>query len=566
MEPPPKMISFKDFLRTKNTHEQLRLLDIIRLYTNSCGEDFSRERTEKTYEYLTTFEFLESKLSILSVADLIKDYQLVLESNLSLSDPQRKVLDLISKSISQSYNILEYDKHQLPGILLGKLSNLDEPVIKHFLDQIKDWEDYPWLRPIRISIISPTDAMIRTLASGNYFQGMAISPGGSFAITTGNGVIKKWDLKTGEVIQTLQIQETYNKLRQILFYSSSFRDYTEDNVNSITDEELIKNIVFSVLAISPDGNWLATGSSQSGRLYSYNSEIENTHRSSASIEVEHTIFELWDLKNEQSVLCFSAGFEDRINSIALSSHAKYAVIGKVYGLTLVDIDALRNATLYQNEGCINIRSDMEAPYGSVGHEIAGINAVAISNNNQWFVAGNKNLIKIWDIDKGRLHSIIPLDSISIDGINFIKFTASYELLFSSLNGTIYRLSLEKHLNKELLNNLAIEKLSKVIQSFFIKNSLYMPYLFGHYPLGGKRANCYQLDFHESYTSNLCEKITKYAYNSIRTFVLYIFKRKLLAINQLHSKSIIDTCPYDICPEHSFIISESNSGGIELWNL
>ena len=164
---------------------------------------------------MTNLEFLDAKLSILDVAQLIEDYRLVLESKLSFSDSQRQVLDLISKAISQLSNVLEYDKNQLPGQLLGKLSNLDKSAFEPFLEQIKDWDDYRWLKPLRVNILSPKDSLIRTLAGGNYFQAMAISQDGTFAVTTGygDGLIKQWDLKTGKLLKTLEIQKTYRWLK-----------------------------------------------------------------------------------------------------------------------------------------------------------------------------------------------------------------------------------------------------------------------------------------------------------------------------------------------------------------
>jgi WD40 repeat protein len=557
------MTRFKDFLKSQNTQEQLRVLDIVRLYSNGHN---GQEWREKAYEYLTTLDFIEAKLSILNVADVIRDYDLILESKISLSDSQRQVLDLISKAIAQSYNILEYDKHQLPGILLGKLSNLDLPALKPFLEQIRNWHDYPWLKPLRISIYSPADSLLRTLAGGNYFQAMAISPDGSFAITTGDGLIKKWDLKTGKLLQELIIQETYKKLRELLIALSSMRDYTEEHVNSITQEEMIKNITFGVIAISPDGNWLATGSSHSNRLYSYNSDIKSAYKSAASIEPEYTIFELWDLENQKSVLCFSAGFKDRINSIALSYHAKYAVIGNVYSLAFVDINKVLQSHQYLKDGWVNLRSDLEASDASIGSELDGINAVAISEDNHWIVAGNRRVIKIWNINKGRLHSVIPLDLINIGGINFIKYSANHELSFSSINSTIYRISLEAHLKKDFLNHIAIERLSQYFEDILSRNNLYLPYMFGHYGFNWKRDNYFKLNFNERPASNFYDYVAKCTYDLVRDVVYHVFKRKVLTIRRLSTKIPENTFLHDITPDCILSISQSNDGGIELWNL
>jgi WD40 repeat protein len=561
------MSNLKEYLSSQNSIEQKDFFEIIRNYVN--GSDTSENR-QSLYEILTNLEFLDAKLSILDVAQLIEDYRLVLESKLSFSDSQRQVLDLISKAISQLSNVLEYDKNQLPGQLLGKLSNLDKSAFEPFLEQIKDWDDYPWLKPLRVNILSPKDSLIRTLAGGNYFQAMAISQDGTFAVTTGygDGLIKQWDLKTGKLLKTLEIQETYKKLRELLIDLSSRRDYTEENVKSITEEEMIKKITFAVIAISPDGNWLATGSSFSERLYSHNASSESIYSRTASIEPEDTIFELWNLEEEKSVLCFGAGFKDRINSIALSYNAKYAVIGNVYGFSLVDIDGLLNNYQYLNDAWINIRSDMEAS-GYVGSELEGINAVAISDDNHWMFAGNNKFIKIWDLYKGRLHLIIPLESIDISGIHFIKFNANYQLIFSSIHSVLYQISLENQLKENLLNRIDIEKLSQSLEKIFNDHDLYLPYKYGHghkYRYIRNESNIFQLDFYPRSAFNFYEFFIKFIYNLVRNVTYFILKRRVLPIKKLATKTPDNVILRDITPDGKLSISPSNDGGIELWNL
>ncbi|ELP56098.1 hypothetical protein O53_697 [Microcystis aeruginosa TAIHU98] len=166
------------------------------------------EAVEDLYEILTDFMFLDYKLSRKKeVQSLIEDYRLALESQLVFSNEDRRVLELIFRAVEQSANVLQQDKYQLPGQLLGKLMKIDEPKLKPFLEQVKDWREYAWLKPIKVEMVSPQDSLVRTIAGGNIFHAMAISDDGKFAVTTGygDGLIKKWDLKTGQLLKELRL-------------------------------------------------------------------------------------------------------------------------------------------------------------------------------------------------------------------------------------------------------------------------------------------------------------------------------------------------------------------------
>ena len=210
---------------------------------------------------------------------------------------------------------------------------------------------------------------------------------------------------------------------------------------------------------------------------------------------------------------------------------------------------------------------MEAPNLSIGNELDGINAVAISDDNHWIVAGNKNIIKIWNINKGRLHSIIPLDSINISGISFIKLNAKNELLFSSINGIIYCISLDTHFRKDFLNCLEIEKLSQFFENILKKNNLYFPYMFSHFDFSCNRDNYFKLNIRVRSAPNfLYDYMAKSTYNLVRNVVHRVFKRRALVIKKLPIKAPDSIFLYDITPNCTLSISPSNDGGIELWNL
>ena len=107
-------------------------------------------------EILTEFEFIECKLLERSAQSLIQDYGLALREEINLSEQESNELRLIQKAIQLSASILEEDKTQIAGQLLGRLMRYEQPGIKKITEQAKQWNVTPWLRPLTASLIQPT--------------------------------------------------------------------------------------------------------------------------------------------------------------------------------------------------------------------------------------------------------------------------------------------------------------------------------------------------------------------------------------------------------------------------
>lgn len=78
-------------------------------------------RGKQLYRWLTDFHFIEAKVSALGAQPLIDDYTLGSNPDLSLSGKRAKTLTLIQGAIRLSAHVLEWDKTQLAGQLLGRL-------------------------------------------------------------------------------------------------------------------------------------------------------------------------------------------------------------------------------------------------------------------------------------------------------------------------------------------------------------------------------------------------------------------------------------------------------------
>ncbi|MEG3884810.1 hypothetical protein QT971_11420, partial [Microcoleus sp. herbarium19] len=150
-------------------------------------------------DLLTDFELIEYKLSVLLSQSLIEDYDLALQSEIQISEDKKDCLKAIQGAIRLSAHILDRDKTQLAGQLLGRLLFHDSPEIQAMLEQAKQWDSTPWLRPLTASLTPPGGSLFRTLTGHTAeVTAVAVTPDGRFIISASQDkTLKVWDLETG---------------------------------------------------------------------------------------------------------------------------------------------------------------------------------------------------------------------------------------------------------------------------------------------------------------------------------------------------------------------------------
>src|SRR4028119_1840144 len=164
------------------------------------GRDFNRY-----YRWVTDFGFIEAKLKLLGVQPLIEDYDLGRNAEILLSEGQTETLKLIQGAIRKSAHVLERDKTQLAGQLLGRLLDFEMPQIQGMLEQAKEWKERPWLRPLKANLERANEGALRTLAGhSDSVTAVAIAPDGNTAISASwDKTLKIWDTETGTEVRTL---------------------------------------------------------------------------------------------------------------------------------------------------------------------------------------------------------------------------------------------------------------------------------------------------------------------------------------------------------------------------
>ena len=143
------------------------------------GRDFNRY-----YGWVTDFGFIEAKLKLLGVQPLIEDYDLGRNADVLLSEGQTETLKLIQGAIRKSAHVLERDKTQLPGQLLGRLLDFEMPEIQEMLAQAKQLKDCLWFRPLNANLERANEGALRILAGHtSVVWAVAIAPDGKTAIS-----------------------------------------------------------------------------------------------------------------------------------------------------------------------------------------------------------------------------------------------------------------------------------------------------------------------------------------------------------------------------------------------
>lgn len=169
------------------------------------------KRAEEFRQLLFDFRWLQAKLDRTSVTELIADYELVFPTSASNVSPSKesgeeeKALKLVQGAIRLSAHILEKDKTQLAGQLLGRLLYFDVPEIREMLEVAKQWQAALWLHPLTASLTAPGGALLRTLTGhSNRVTGVAIAPSGNFAVSASDDqTLKVWHLDSGHLLKTL---------------------------------------------------------------------------------------------------------------------------------------------------------------------------------------------------------------------------------------------------------------------------------------------------------------------------------------------------------------------------
>jgi WD40 repeat protein len=163
---------------------------------------------DKLRTTLTTFDFLQAKLTAFGPQSLIGDYELALTSGF-FRDQRTQEFRLIQSALRLSGHILNHDPSLLAGQLLGRLSEANSSGITGLLNQAHTWTENPWLEPLNPCLVSPENDLQLTVNLDIYPPGhidSLVLPSDHQAFLMNNrGEIAVIDLHNGRILRNNQV-------------------------------------------------------------------------------------------------------------------------------------------------------------------------------------------------------------------------------------------------------------------------------------------------------------------------------------------------------------------------
>lgn len=309
-------------------------------------------------EVLADFDFIDHSIDNQEMELFIESYDLALQSDIGISEDKKRILELIKKSVQSSASILREDSSQLPGQLLARLltATVTESLkseetknLEPLIEQIKAWQDTPWLEPKTVGILELNRSVRNTIGSENLLAS-AISGDGNYIFLVKRDKEQKrcqfelWDSNKPDITQVLQSKIPID-------YECTFLDSDDDAHRT------------NIIAISSNGKWAI-----------YHGHFENTNT-----EDYVYIFELLDLDNKESLCIFHMDEYEHENttkdvtSLAISNDGRKILAGSKggwIGVWLLNENRSKAVLQYS-----------EQPGSSE------ISSVALTPDGDWAVAG-----------------------------------------------------------------------------------------------------------------------------------------------------------------------------------
>ncbi|HEY0736985.1 MAG TPA: hypothetical protein VGD69_18850 [Herpetosiphonaceae bacterium] len=181
---------------------------------------------------LTSFTFLIARLREASPQDLINDFDLFLDPELSVAAEFREDARQIQEVLRLSSHILTYSPGQLPEQLLKRLSSSSTPLIQALRANALKSKLATWLRPLAVSPSTSNSRLLRTMAgSTGHIDVVAVMPDAQHIVAANRSSIMIWDIETGQEASRFSIDDEEDITDLVVsqdgeFILATFRDGT----------------------------------------------------------------------------------------------------------------------------------------------------------------------------------------------------------------------------------------------------------------------------------------------------------------------------------------------------
>ncbi len=169
----------------------------------------ARSNAGELAKLLSSFNWLQSKTAKVLVQEMIEDFHELLQV-LPPNSKQRRPFELLQGGLRLSSEAISKDKNRLAGQIVGRLSDVKDPMCEDVVTSARSWRGAPWLMPLVRNLQAPGGPLVRTISGHlDAITCLALSPDCKKAISAAhdrwnkNWDIKVWDLNSGRAVQTL---------------------------------------------------------------------------------------------------------------------------------------------------------------------------------------------------------------------------------------------------------------------------------------------------------------------------------------------------------------------------
>ena len=308
---------------------------------------------------LRDFHFIQAKLEATDASALIADYEYL---------PAKADLRLVQLAIQLSAHVLARDYRQLGSQLTGRLLGNSAADIQALLKGAAENNDWPWLRPLTLSLTPPGGPLIRTFKGHtSWVHAVALTSDGRFTISgSWDGTLRMWDLQSGESLRTLEGHTDWVNAVAVTPDGARTISASSDRTLRVWDLE--------------SGQSLHTLKGHTDRVNAVAVTLDGTRAVSASSD--HTL-RVWDLANGQ-LLRTLKGHLDVVNAVAVTPDSHGAVSASSdHTLRVWDLESGRLARTLQVH-------------------VDWVNAVVTTPDGRHAISGSAdNTLRVWDLESGQ---------------------------------------------------------------------------------------------------------------------------------------------------------------------
>ncbi|MBD2354613.1 hypothetical protein H6G41_08210 [Tolypothrix sp. FACHB-123] len=352
-------------------------------------------------QLLCDFRWLQRKLENININALIADYDFL---------PEDENLQLIQGALRLSAHILNDDKQQLAGQLLGRLLGFAREEIQRLLTQVQQCKT-PSLLPQTANLTPPGGSLVRTLVGhSDSVKALALTSDGKYVISgSDDNTLKVWNWQTGELLRTLNNHSSSVQALALTSDGKYVISGSDDNTLKVWNwqtGELLRTLNgysdwVKALALTSDGKYVISGSDdntlkvwnwQTGELLrtleGHSSWVYAVAWSADSKYVisgsgDNTL-KVWNWQTGELLRTLN-NHSSSVKALALTSDGKYVISGS-------DDNTLRvwNWQTGEELRTLNGHSDW-------------VNALALTPDGKYVIStSGDNTLKVWNWQTGEL--------------------------------------------------------------------------------------------------------------------------------------------------------------------